>query len=191
MMNRKHFGVSLIFFCFALNACAKSENVTTPTSGIAARDDKALFVARKPISNDQKTDIDGDGKSDVVELVNIAKQIQILPSAITLITPWALTDETAEKSSQLKNGSHNNVLVSFGNSKQFLIHDVNAVSLLDTDVAQEINVTRHTELKGLDLPELSAQAKGDVIVVPSEAGIDAYLYWNGVTFQTYGPSELP
>jgi len=191
MMARKHFGVSLIFFCFALNACAKSENPTTNPSGVAATDDKALFVARKPISNGQKTDIDGDGKSDVVELVNIAKQIQILPSAITLITPWALTDETAEKSSQLKNGSHNNVLVSFGNSKQFLIHDVNAVSLLDTDAAQEINVSPKSELEGLDLPELSAQAKGDVIVVPTEAGIDAYLYWNGVTFQTYGPSELP
>ena len=191
MMTRKHFGIALIFFSFALNACAKSENATTDTSGAAATDVKALFAARKPISNDQKTDIDGDGKSDVVELVNISNKIQVLPPAITLITPWALTDGTADKSPQLKNGSHNNVLISFGNSKQFLIHDVNAVSLLDTDAAQEINITPNSELEGLELPELSAQAKGDVIVVPTEAGIDTYLYWNGVTFQSYEPSELP
>jgi len=186
-MTRKHFGVALIFFCFALNACAKSEHATTDASGAAAADNKALFVARKQISNDQKTDIDGDGKSDVVELVNIAEKIQVLPPAITLITPWNLTGETAEKSHQLKNGSHNNVLVIFGNSKQFLIHDMNAVSLLDTDAAQEINVTPNSELQGLDLPEL----KGDVIVVPTEAGIDTYLYWNGATFQSYEPAELP
>lgn len=190
-MTRKHFWLPLVFFYFALNACAKSENTTTNTSGTAATDDKALFVARKPISNDQKIDVDGDGKTDVVELVNISKNTQSLPPVITFITPWVLTGETAEKSHQLKNGSHNNVLVTFGNSKQFLIHDVNAFSLLDTDAAQEINVTPNSELNGLDLPELSAQAKGDVIVVPTEAGIDTYLYWNGATFQSYEPSELP
>lgn len=190
-MRRKYLWLSVMFFCFALNAYAKSENATTDTSGAAATDNKVLFVARKTIANDQKTDIDGDGKADVVELANISKNTQNLPSVITLITPWELIDETAEKSSQLKNGSHNNVLVTFGNSKQFLIHDVNAVSLLDTDAAQEINVTRHSELKGLDLPELSAQAKGDVIVVPTEAGIDTYLYWNGATFQSYELSDLP
>jgi hypothetical protein len=191
MMTRKHFGISLIFFSFAWNACAKSENATTDTSVAVATDDKALFVTRKLIANDQKTDIDGDGKTDVVELVNISKNTKSLPPVITLSTPWALTDEPTEKSPQLKNGSHNNVLVTFGNSKQFLIHDVNAVSLLDTDAAQEISVASNSELEGLDLSELSAQAKGDVIVVPTEAGIDTYLYWNGATFQSYEPSELP
>ena len=190
-MTSKHFGVSLIFFCFALNACAKTENAITNTSGAVETDKDVLFIARKLISNDGKTDIDGDGKNDVVELVNISKETQSLPRVITLSTPWALTGETAEKSHQLKNGSHNNVLVTFGNSKQFLIHDVNAVSLLDTDAAQEINITRNSELEELDLSELSVQAKGDVIVVPTEAGIDTYLYWNGATFQSYEPLESP
>jgi hypothetical protein len=190
-MARKHFGLPLIFFCIALNACAKPENTTADTSGAAATDNKTLFVARKLIATDKKTDLDGDGKSDVVELVNISKNTQFLPPAITLITPWELTGEAAEKSHQLKNGSHNNVLITFGNSKQFLIHDMNAVSLLDTDVAQEINITPNSALAELELPELSVQAKGDVIVVPTEAGIDTYLYWNGATFQSYEPLELP
>jgi hypothetical protein len=189
-MIKKYFGVSLILFCFASNACAKTES-TAVSATDTATGNKAIFVARKPISSDKKIDIDGDDKTDVVELVTIAKETQNLLPVITLITPWALNGETTEKSHQLKNGSHNNLLVTFGNSKQVLIHDVNAVSLLDTDAAQETNITPYSELGELDLPELSAQAKGDVIVVPTEAGIDTYLYWNGSTFRSYEPMELP
>lgn len=112
------------------------------------------------------------------------RETRSLPSTITLITPWALNGETTEKSYQLENGSHNNVLVTFGNSKQFLIRDVNAVSILDTEAAKEMSVTRYSELEALDVPELSVQAKGDVIVVPTEAGIDTYLYWDGSTIKS-------
>jgi hypothetical protein len=108
-----------------------------------------------------------------------------------LVTPWAPTSEDSEKSHQFKTGSDNNVLVTLGNSKQFLMHDKNEISILDTEAAQEINVTRKSELGTLDLPELSAQAKGDVVVVPTEAGIDTYLFWNGNAFQSYEPLELP
>jgi hypothetical protein len=186
-MIKKHFAISLIVSCVALNACAKTENTHTQT----AKDDKTLFATRTPISQDQKFDIDGNGQPDLVELVTISKNMQGLPSTTILITPWVLNDESAAPSAPLKGGSHNNMLVILDNSKQYLIHDVNDVSLLDTDAAQEISIASKSSLGELDLPELSKQTKGDVIVIPTEAGIDTYLYWNGSSFQTYEPMESP
>lgn len=189
MMNINVFGFSLLFSCVALNACAKTENATEHTLDNKETATEVVFVNRKALSGTH--DIDGDGKNDVVEVVNISENLQALPSSIILVTPWAPTSEDSEKPHQFKTGSDNNVLVTLGNSKQFLMHDKNEISILDTEAAQEINVTRKSELGTLDLPELSAQAKGDVIVVPTEAGIDTYLFWNGNAFQSYEPLELP
>lgn len=188
-MNINIFGFSLLFSCVALNACAKTENATEHTLDSKETATDVVFVARKTISGTH--DIDGDGKKDVVELVNISENLQALPSSIILVIPWTLADEESGTSYQFKTGSRNNVLVTLGNSKQFLMHDKNEVSLLDTEAALEINIARKSELDVLELPELIAQAKGDVIVVPTEAGIDTYLFWNGNAFQSYEPLELP
>lgn len=187
-MTKKHFTTSLIFFCFILNACAKAENTTVQIA--TNKGDKNFVSTRVSISNDQNFDIDGDGKPDVVERVTISKKTQ-LPSTTNLITPWIQYDEEAKKSNSLDGGSHNNLFVIFGNSKQVLIHDVNDVSVLDTDAAQDISIASKTSLVELDLPELNKLTKGDVIVIPTEAGIDTYLYWNGSTFLSYEPAEIP
>lgn len=188
-MTKMQFTSSLVFFCCALNACAKAENPATV--GQTAKIDQHLFSTRTPISNEIKFDIDGDGKADSAEWATISKNAQSLPQGITLASPWELNDGSGVKSHPLHGGSQNNVLVTLGNAKQFLIHDVNDVSLLDTDAAQEISILLKPSLVELELPELSEQTKGDVIVIPTEAGIDTYLFWNGSTFQAYEPMELP
>ncbi|HTF98195.1 MAG TPA: hypothetical protein VL995_18805 [Cellvibrio sp.] len=171
----------------ALHACAKSENTSSPS--VEKKTEKILFATRSSISNDQKFDVDGDGKSDVVEVVTIGNTAQ-LPPSINLVTPWAQNDQGATVSS-VATGSHNNLLITLGNSRQFLIHDVNEISVLDTDAAQDISIALKPSLVELELPELHAQTKGDVIVIPTEAGIDTYLYWNGASFQVFEPLEIP
>lgn len=182
----KYTCISMVFLGFALAACAKTE---ISNSDLIATNSQAIFSDRKSVSNNH--DIDGDGKTDLVELVKFSKVVNGIPSTIKLITPWPLTDEINQKSHDLKKGSHNNLLVTLGNSHQFLIHDMNAVSLLDTEAAQDLSLISKVELPELDLPEVNAKAKGDLIVIPTEAGIDTYLYWNGLTFIAYEPLELP
>lgn len=185
-MMKKHCAIILIFSCFALNACAKSENINAPFVGT----EDVLFATRTPILNDQQFDIDGDGKSDVIEIVTISKRAQ-LPPSVSVVSPWAKNDEKVKENASLAGGSQNNLLVSFGNEKKFLIHDVNAVSLLDTEAAKEIFLIKKVSLAELEIPDFSEQPTGDVIVIPTEAGIDTYLYWNGSRFQAYEPLELP
>ena len=169
----------LAVFCCVLTVQVKAEN------------SQYVFATRTPIPNDQKFDIDGDGQADSAEWVTISKNTQSLPSSTTLVSPWSLDDEAETASNPLQGGSHQKLLVTLGNAKQFLIHDVNEVSLLDTDAAKETSLASKSSLVELELPELSEQTKGDVFVIPTEAGIDTYLYWDGSTFQTYEPMELP
>lgn len=187
-MTKKQFAISSIILCCALNACA-AEN--TATANQTAKNNQHLFSSRAPISSGQKFDIDGDGQADSAEWVTISKNTQFLPSSTIVVNPWTLNGDADAASNPLQGGSHKNVLVTLGNAKQFLIHDVNDVSLLDTDAAQETSLASRSSLVELELPELSEQTKGDVIVIPTEAGIDTYLFWNGSTFQAYEPMESP
>lgn len=90
-MNINFFGFCLLVSCVALNACAKTESGTEHILDSKETATEVVFVARKTISGTH--DIDGDGKKDVVELVNISENLQVLPSDIILATPWALTGE--------------------------------------------------------------------------------------------------
>lgn len=188
-MARKYFYTSLFFFCFTLNACAKAENTNMPA--VSTKYDSSIFATSKSIADDQVIDINGDAQPDTVNVVTISKSMTNLPSSVTLITPWESNENEVKKPHSLAEGSLNNVFVTFDSSKQFLVHDVNDISLLDTEAASEISVASKSSLAELELSELSERAKGDVIVIPTEAGIDIYLYWNGSTFQTYEPIESP
>lgn len=65
---------------------------------------------------------------------------------------------------------------------------MNDISILDTEAATEIYIASLAEL---ELPELSPRATGDIIVVPTESGMDVYLYWDGLTFQSYEFLDSP
>ena len=186
-MKKAKFFLWPILFSFALNACAKTDTENLNQ----AEDVKLEFVVRSEISSAQESDINGDGKKDLIENVVIADGTAHIPANITVVSPWPLTSGDKKNPAQIQGGSQNNLLITLSNSKQFLIHDVNDVSLLDTDAAKEIYVESLASLEDLELPELNKQAKGDVIVIPTEAGIDIYLFWNGVEFQVYEPLELP
>lgn len=185
-MKKRYFTAFTFFFCLSLSACAEDANESAKPFDM--KDDSSIFT-REKILNSSGSDIDGDKKSDVIESVSLKKGIDGLPAGVVVVSPWDRTSE--EGQSQAQEGSHNNILITFGNSKQFLIHDVNEVSVLDTEVAKEIQIVTYEALKELDPSDLHEQAKGDVIVIPTEAGIDTYLFWNGDTFESYEPMELP
>ena len=185
-MKKKYLVVLPAFFCLSLSACAESDIKGSKT--IEPKEDRFALVRTKVIHS-EAIDIDGDQKTDVVETVTLKKGIHGVPASVAVASPWEPT--STEEESQSQKGSHNNIFVTFGNSKQFLIHDRNEFSILDTEAAEEIHVVAHETLKELDFPDLLEQAKGDVIVIPTEAGIDTYLYWDGISFQSYEPMELP
>ncbi len=59
------------------------------------------------------------------------------------------------------------------------IHDKNDISVLDTPAMLQSEVIKKELIAQLEEPELSARAKGDIVLIPTEAGIDSFIYWDG------------
>jgi len=46
-------------------------------------------------------------------------------------------------------------------------------------------------MKLIEEAGLSSKAKGDIILIPAEAGIDSFIYWDGLTYQLYEVIDIP
>lgn len=138
-------------------------------------------------------DFDGDGAPDLLAVVTVRGMAGDLPAGVHLVLPWPPNAEVVP-SDNLAQGSRVGLLVipAAGNATEaYLLHDANPISILDTEAALELSVVPHSELSALEEPELENRARGDVIVVPTEAGIDTYLYWDGSTYRSFEPAEEP
>ena len=134
-------------------------------------------------------DFDGDGAADTLWMVTQSKSV--LPAGVTLMEPWPHYEDTPP-SKDLTKGSKVRLAIIHGrNNRAFLIRDTNSISPLDTPAAQEINILAKNSIADLEESELTKVAKGDIIVVPTEAGIDNYLYWDGSQYLLYEVFDLP
>jgi hypothetical protein len=52
-------------------------------------------------------------------------------------------------------------------------------------------VIKKDKIKFIEEGELSSKAKGDIILIPTEAGIDSFIYWDGLTYQLYEVIDIP
>lgn len=179
---KKHF-VPYLFFLACLSpsmdATDAKVSVTEPSL------DTALLLVERTLGSERFHDLDGDGRADRIDWVTLAPDIDLQSLTIPVVTPWENQDESQE------GGSHHKLLITFGDSRQLIVHDRNAISVLDTEAVQDMDIISRMDLPSLDLPDLVNMARGDVILIPTEAGIDTYLYWDGETLGLYEPLELP
>lgn len=63
--------------------------------------------------------------------------------------------------------------------------------VLDTAAATQAYIADATNLEILQNPDFLPKAKGDVIVIPTEAGIESYIYWDGNSFSLYEVLDIP
>jgi hypothetical protein len=138
-----------------------------------------------------QVDFDGDGVADKIVVTGLRGSAIELTKTITLVHPWE-HDKNAANIGDLAAGSKTNFyIVLSGTSASYVIHDANPISILDTDAAQELFVVKGSEIAENGLADLNKKAKGDLLGIPTEAGIDTYLYWNGDTIASYEPLEIP
>lgn len=194
---------TVLLFSIILTACADSNSESPPHSSnnrstpeavviqqhsqpksIESQFSKFATIDTERAKNSWALDFDGDQRMDTLVAVKFLSNN--FPPDLTLTEPWELMDAGSEKGSQfgfiLKSGASENIT---------LIRDKNTLSILDTEAAKETLIVSHKNTADLNLPELSRAAKGDIIVIPTEAGIDTYLYWDGKTVNAYEPIEIP
>lgn len=136
-------------------------------------------------------DFDGDGIADNIVVSGLKGSTTELSKTVTLVRPWVF-DKHNVNTTDLAAGSKNNFYIVLSKTKAgYVVSDANPISILDTEAAQELFAVKKGELTEIGLDEIAGMAKGDLLGIPTEAGIDTYLYWNGNTFISVEPLEVP
>jgi len=138
-------------------------------------------------------DFDGDGVMDQLFIIETTGKAGDIQKGVTVWDSWA--NQSIDPSTNLADLPGVSLAILHGlNSTQapkaFLLYDQRPISVLDAGVARDLSVLVHSSFSK-EIPELESMAKGDALVIPTEAGIDTYLYWDGTTYRFYEPEEIP
>ena len=146
------------------------------------------FALSEGFKQQQKAfDFNADGLVDYIYYVDVTENIDSTSNDISLdvVQPWLKMDEQ-------KKGSKTGVLIIHGGDVlPRLIHDKNDFSVLDARAMLQSKVIRKEKIKFIEEAELNSKAKGDVILIPTEAGIDSFIYWDGLAYQLYEIVDIP
>lgn len=133
-------------------------------------------------------DFNGDGNPDYIYMTIFSSESAVLPKDIVLVEPWPLSEYSGGSS----HGSKHSILIILGgNESNVVIRDKNNLSVLDTLAATHAYIADVANLTILQEPDFVPKVKGDVIVMPTEAGIESYLYWDGKGFSLYEIIDIP
>jgi hypothetical protein len=138
-------------------------------------------------------DFNGDGRADMVAFVRAERSHGAMPGDVQVLRPWSRSGEDlpgdltpgADVMLAIVHGSTDT-----GSGAGFLLYDPESASILDAEAARKAFVVDRGGASGLD-DELGRLARGDVLVIPTEAGIDTFLYWDGSTYRALQPLEYP
>jgi hypothetical protein len=165
----------------------------------------SVFGPNVALANDRATnvfwvDLTGDGVDELVALVTVRASLEDLPARINVTTPWAWEYVNLDDDHTL--GAKTAIaIVHRGNGDQqgYLLYDPVVIEratntpivtgFLDTDAGRETFVLPRSQFGQLFDAEVAEMTRGGVIVVPTEAGLDSYLYWDGTAYRSYFPID--
>lgn len=132
-------------------------------------------------------DFNADGLVDYIYYVDVIANVETISNDISLdmVQPWLKMDD------QKKGSKTGVVIIHGGDVLPSLIHDKNDISVLDASAMLQSKVIKKDKIKFIEEAELSSKAKGDIILIPTEAGIDSFIYWDGLTYQLYEVIDIP
>ena len=138
-------------------------------------------------------DFNGDGYADLIAFARAEGSGDATPAGVRVLRPWTASGEPPPAG--LSAGADVMLAIVHGSPggesrEAFLLHDPDTPSILDTRAAREAFVVDRGSASTLN-PEIARRAGGDILVLPTEAGIDTFLYWDGSTYRAYQPLEYP
>jgi hypothetical protein len=200
-------GITILMTVFS--ACGKTTEATkitavsqgkslAPVVNSSSHNGERTFSIEKKLvagrNNTFKGDLNGDGIEDSLYVVDASAFSKDIPAGVNTIYPWKYYGE-GSVSESVKLKSKIGFFIQLGSRMQkqanYFIADVNSPSVLDTDAAMELTLNKVSALEPDEAEHLKKYAKGDLIVIPTEAGIDTYLYWTADTFSVYEPLAMP
>lgn len=156
---------------------------------------KKHFSSAAQVSTDSSPyyvagDFNGDGHDDVAVLIQpqntIKKQLHTAP--VMMSAPWIYSGQSLgselRKSLAIINGGGSNDPV-----RVFALLDSSGV--LETPSFELILIKKSDQGYAEHQAMLPEGSRADLIVLPSEAGIDSYILWENNQYTVYTPEDMP
>ena len=167
----------------SIASCAQNDSSTMWSESFKPMQNH-FSISERFKQSQAKFDFNGDDAVDFIYYVDVVQSPETL-SVVNLIQPWAKMDEQKEGAKTAV------IIIHGGDLLPVIIHDKNDFSVLDTSAMVQSDVVLKDNIGLLDEPELNVKAKGDIIIIPTEAGIDSYIYWNGSKYQLFESIDIP
>lgn len=183
--------IPVIFLTWSCDAGEKSLVDKTLVDKLLSQN----FEGTKPTVNDGKPyfktgDFNGDGIEDVVILFT-PKIKPAISARMAMSMPWLYPDAPVSSSYTTSLAIFN------GGQKDWLSDRTKIFVMLDTTGALEtpsfeLMVSRKSDKNYKDHSSVFPQKPvGDLIVLPTEAGIDTYVYWDKSEYKLFNQDEMP
>ena len=147
-----------------------------------------LKQSKKP--NYKLGDFNGDGLEDIVVLFT-PKSKPTETKQLKVLTPWVYP--TTKKTDKYRQS----LVIFQKTNSQWVSNETHVYALLDTNGVLEtpsfqLLTTSHKDKDyALHASMLPIKTKNVLIILPTEAGIDTYIYWDKDTYTLFEPEEMP
>lgn len=142
----------------------------------------------------KQADFNGDGRLDLAVLITPV-ELPVNQRQVIISQPW----NVFERHKAVKGPSkpyRRSLLIVQPTGPDWLSEDARVDLLVDTEGVMEtpsfeLLVISKSSLQQKDGVLTQATGLHDALILPTEAGIDTYIYWNGSGFELHQPDEVP
>ena len=189
--------VSILLISACTNrAEAQQEQTASATQAVRSSTtntaDPWAFLTQRENTKTFKGDFNGDGSTDTL-LVVPTQEIEVEQLPAVIHAAWPYYGEQSTPPDLLHGGPITLVIAeSYPDQLRFhIVYDPNSISILATQAAEGMFVVHSKDKQNLAWQEVNGHAKGDLLVIPTEAGIDSYLFWDGTSYRSLEVAEIP
>ena len=187
----------VLFLVFSISvSCSESQDTYDEAKSKTNINPLSPEIIKKHVKKPKfSADIDGDGTTETIYLVNTQYFISLEKERLPRYYPNMLYAGMESESPQNKKNSDVGFLIHWPTQPKKpyqLIFDFDEYPMINTEtaIAEMFVLTREKFTKDID-PVLQAKAKGDVFVIPTAAGIDSYFFFDREIFSWFVIPEMP
>lgn len=135
-------------------------------------------------------DFNNDGLEDIVVLFKPSSK-PVITSQVKVTMPWAYSSDNTTDQYRRSLFIFQKVGANWFTDKPKVFVMLDTSGVLETPSFKLIVNYKKNKDHNEHTSMLPVKSNGDLIILPTEAGIDTYIYWDENTYKFFAPEEIP